>query len=200
MSKHNPIQPPKTQPPKPDRILDAAADLFAARPFHEVRLEDIADRAHVGKGTVYLHWSSKEEVYLAIIRRGFAQVLSRLDQELPSHAGNTWAELQAVVQAIVDFAFDHPGVYRIMRSGSLTPEDPALQATRRDLTTRIEQVLTSGVAQGTLNDPCPALTAQYILSFVRGALLYPPPNLTRASLTAHILHILRQGITARGPQ
>ena len=38
------------------------------------------------------------------------------------------------------------------------------------------------------------------LSFVRGALLYPPPNLTRASLTAHILHILRQGITARGPQ
>lgn len=43
-----------------DRILDVAADLFANKPFHEVKLEDIAARARVGKGTLYLYWSSKE--------------------------------------------------------------------------------------------------------------------------------------------
>ena len=68
---------------KADAILDAAADLFARRPFHEVRLEEIAANAKVGKGTVYLYWTSKEDVYLAVVRRGFAAVVKRVERELP---------------------------------------------------------------------------------------------------------------------
>lgn len=187
MSSHNPN--------KPDSILDAAADLFASKPFHEVRLEDIAAKAHVGKGTVYLYWSSKEEVYLAVIRRGFSSVVDRIERELATCPGQAWAQVSAVVDAIVDFAFSYPGVYRIMRSGSLTPEDPDLQRIRRSLTDRIECVLKEGVALGQIVDPCPALTTQYLLSFVRGALLYPPAGMTRESLREHMLHILGRGIS-----
>lgn len=116
----------KTRPTRSDAILDAAADLFAAKPFHEVRLDDIAALAQVGKGTIYLYWSSKEEVYLAIIRRGFAAVLERLDSDLPTCDGRCWDELRVVIHALLDFAFAFPGVYRIMRSGTLTPEDADL--------------------------------------------------------------------------
>ncbi len=179
---------------KRDAILDAAASLFSTKPFHEVRLEDIAALARVGKGTVYLHWSSKEDVYLAVIRRGFAAVLERLDRELPAAGGGAWAEIEAIVSAIVDFAFTYPGVYRIMRSGLVTPEDPELQHTRKSLTDRIERALAAGVAAGHLDDPCPALTTQYLLSFVRGALLYPPPGLTPEALRSHLLRVLRSGI------
>lgn len=180
---------------KADRILDGAAELFAAKPYHEVRLEDIAARAQVGKGTVYLYWVSKEDVYLAVIRRGFALMSARLERELPASA-TTWDAIRATVGAIVDFAFAHPGVYRIMRSGLLTPEDPELQRIRRGLTDRIERTLQAGVEAGELNDPWPALTTQYMLSFVRGAVLYPPPAMTAQSLTDHVMHVLRNGIAS----
>lgn len=185
---------PKQNQSKSDTILDAAASLFAMKPFHEVRLEDIAAQARVGKGTVYLYWSSKEAVYLDIIRRGFAALLERLDLELNAQHKDVWDKVGAIVAGLVDFAFQYPGVYRIMRSGMITPEDPELQRVRAAIADRISAVLHEGVAAGTLADPCPALTTQYMLSFVRGAMLYPPPGMTQQALKAHVLHILRHGI------
>lgn len=188
----------RTRSTSTDAILDVAADLFARRPFHEVKLDDIAAGARVGKGTLYLYWSSKEQVYLAIIRRGFARVLARVDDELATHRGGSRQKLEAIVTALIDFAFGHPEVYRIMRSGALTPEDPDLQRVRAELVTRIVRVLKQGRSSGEFDDPCPALTAQYILSFVRGALLYPPPGLTKRSLKRHILRVLYRGIMPGG--
>lgn len=184
---------------KADAILDAAADLFARRPFHEVRLEDIAANAKVGKGTVYLYWTSKEDVYLAVVRRGFAAVVERVERELPICGDQAWDQISAILNAVIDFAFTHPGVYRIMRSGVLTPEDPELQRIRQRLTDRIEGVLRDGVASGQLSDECPALTTQYLLSFVRGAVLYPVPGMTADSLRTHVLGILRGGIDGGRP-
>lgn len=183
-------------PHRDSEILDAAAELFAQKPFHEVRLDDIAAKARVGKGTVYLYWSSKEEVYLAVIRRGFAAVAERLDRDLPAQAGSTWGSIDVIVSAIVEFAFNYPGVYRIMRSGAMTPEDPELQRIRRGLTERIEQVISAGVAAGDLDDSHPALTTQYLLSFVRGVMLYPPPDLTPRMLHDHMLRLLQRGLAA----
>jgi AcrR family transcriptional regulator len=186
----------KSRPSKADKILDAAVSLFAAKPFHEVRLDDIAALAEVGKGTIYLYWASKEEVYLAIVRRGFATVLERLERDLPACQGRCLEELRVVVGALLDFAFAFPGVYRIMRSGGMTPEDADLQCIRREVTERISEVIRRGVESGDLVDPCPALTAQYILSSVRGAFLYPPPGMTREMLSNHLMHVLRRGIGA----
>ncbi len=178
---------------KADEILDAASQLFASRPFHEVRLEDIAGLAHVGKGTVYLYWSSKEEVYLAIIRRGFTRVLEQIDEQLPAARG-AWDKIAAVVRGLVDFAFEHPGVYRVMRSGALTPDDPEIQRVRKELADRITSVIEGGVESGELVDAYPAITTQFILSFARGAALYPPEGMTRDVLITHLLDVLRRGI------
>lgn len=184
----------KQKPNKQDEILEAAADLFASKAFHEVRLDDIASQAKVGKGTVYLYWTSKEEVYLAVIRRGFASVLERLDRELLESSGGAWEKISAVVSGLVGFAYQHPGVYRIMRSGILTPDDAGIQQVRAALAERVTTVLREGTASGELKDPYPELTTQFILSFVRGAVLYPPPGMTREVLVCHMLRMLRSGI------
>lgn len=183
-----------SRPAKANEILDAAEGLFATRPFHEVLLDDIAAKARVGKGTVYLHYSSKEDVYLAVVRRGFEAVLARLDAELPGLDGQAWAQMEVIVASLVDFAFAHPGVFQLMRTGVVTPEDPGLVRTRARLTERIEKTLRAGAARGVLRDPCPALTTQFVFSCVRGASLYPAKGMTRESLAAHILYLLRHGI------
>jgi AcrR family transcriptional regulator len=48
------------------RIIDAAAQLFAERHFHEVRMDDIAAKANVAKGTIYLHFKDKDDLYRAL--------------------------------------------------------------------------------------------------------------------------------------
>jgi AcrR family transcriptional regulator len=54
-------------PAKCRRIIDSAIELFAERPYHEVRMEDIAARAQVAKGTLYLHYKDKEDLFVGIL-------------------------------------------------------------------------------------------------------------------------------------
>jgi AcrR family transcriptional regulator len=53
-------------PVKIQRIIDAAAQLFAERHYHEVRMDDIAAKASVAKGTIYLHFKDKDDLYQAL--------------------------------------------------------------------------------------------------------------------------------------
>lgn len=52
-----------------DRILDTARDLLLAWGYRRVTVDELARRAGVGKGTVYLHWRSREEVFHAVSAR-----------------------------------------------------------------------------------------------------------------------------------
>ncbi|MGW8556576.1 TetR/AcrR family transcriptional regulator [Streptomyces tubercidicus] len=50
-----------------DRILDAAGELLLAWGYRRVTIDEIAHRANVGKGTVYLHWKTKDSLFLAVM-------------------------------------------------------------------------------------------------------------------------------------
>jgi AcrR family transcriptional regulator len=52
-----------------ERILDAAAELLLRAGYRRTTVEDVAERAGVGKGTVYLHWKNREELFLAVLLR-----------------------------------------------------------------------------------------------------------------------------------
>jgi len=52
-----------------DRILDSARDLLLSWGYRRVTIDELARRAGVGKGTIYLHWRSREEVFHAVSAR-----------------------------------------------------------------------------------------------------------------------------------
>lgn len=52
-----------------DRILDAAGALLLRWGYDRVTMDDVASQAGVGKGTVYLHWKTREELFLAALER-----------------------------------------------------------------------------------------------------------------------------------
>ncbi|MFI0260873.1 TetR/AcrR family transcriptional regulator [Streptomyces sp. NPDC017056] len=52
-----------------ERILDAACELLLAWGYRRVTTDEIARRADVGKGTVYLHWKNKDALLLAVVLR-----------------------------------------------------------------------------------------------------------------------------------
>lgn len=69
-------------PAKSRRIIDAAIQLFAERPYHEVRMEDIAARAQVAKGTLYLHYKDKEDLFLGVMQDGLSSLVDRVEASL----------------------------------------------------------------------------------------------------------------------
>lgn len=52
-----------------ERILDAAAELVLRHGYKRVTIEDIATRAGIGKGTIYLHWKTREALFYALLIR-----------------------------------------------------------------------------------------------------------------------------------
>src|SRR5215469_11445805 len=70
-----------------ERILDAAAVLLEQHGYRRVSVEDVAARAGVGKGTVYLHWATREALFWAVVQREAMRLLDDLAARLDGDAG-----------------------------------------------------------------------------------------------------------------
>jgi len=67
---------------RPAELLDAALDLFVERGYAATRLDDIASRAGVSKGTLYLYFANKEELFKALVRENIVALLDRFRSEI----------------------------------------------------------------------------------------------------------------------
>lgn len=67
---------------KAARILAAAEDLVLKRGFKGITIAEVATKAHVGKGTVYLYWRTKESLFLELVVRSFCITLDELGDQL----------------------------------------------------------------------------------------------------------------------
>jgi len=63
-------------------IIKVAANLFSKKSFHDVTVDEIAEKAGVAKGTIYLYFPSKEKLYLGILEETFDSIESLLEQEV----------------------------------------------------------------------------------------------------------------------
>ena len=61
-----------------DRILDAAGALLLRLGYRKVSVDDVARSAGIGKGTVYLHWRTKEVLFHALLLRELAELTEEL--------------------------------------------------------------------------------------------------------------------------
>ena len=64
---------------RPEEILAAALESFAARGFAATRIEDVAARAGISKGTLYLYFDGKEELFKAVVRQALLPNLARIE-------------------------------------------------------------------------------------------------------------------------
>lgn len=73
---------------RPDEVLDAALDLFMEKGFSATRVEDIARRAGLSKGAVYLYFPSKEAIIEALVRRALVPIATGALANLGSIPGD----------------------------------------------------------------------------------------------------------------
>jgi TetR/AcrR family fatty acid metabolism transcriptional regulator len=102
-------------------ILDAARKVFATRGFSEATVDEIAAEAGIAKGTVYLYFSSKKDIYLAALKHGLIELRERTRATMQTVEG-IQAKLRAFVRTRIEYAEAHRDFIKIYHSefGNLT--------------------------------------------------------------------------------
>src|SRR5215471_16433596 len=65
-----------------DRILDAAAELIVRWGYKKTTIDDIARQAGVAKGTIYLHWKTREDLFMALLTREDLKLVEDIKQRI----------------------------------------------------------------------------------------------------------------------
>jgi AcrR family transcriptional regulator len=83
---------------RPQELLDAALQLFVEKGFAATRSEEVAARAGVSKGTLYLYFPSKEELFKAVVRTNLSSLIAEGQQIADAHEGSTSELLRRLMQ------------------------------------------------------------------------------------------------------
>lgn len=82
---------------RPAELTAAALALFVEKGFSATRLEDVAARAGVSKGTLYLYFDSKDALFKAVIQEGILPVVAENEQIAAQHSGSSFNLLEKLL-------------------------------------------------------------------------------------------------------
>ncbi len=74
---------------RPGELASAALELFVERGFAATRLDDVAKRAGVSKGTLYLYFDSKDDLFKAVIREGIVSRIVEFEDRMRAYQGSS---------------------------------------------------------------------------------------------------------------
>jgi AcrR family transcriptional regulator len=96
-------------------ILDAARSEFFQRGFHSPTVDDVAARAEVSKGTIYLYFESKEEILAHLLLEGLDLLLTSMEAVCPTETDRPPEEcLSALAHAYMSFGKSRPNYFRLI--------------------------------------------------------------------------------------
>jgi AcrR family transcriptional regulator len=180
-------------------VLQVAIEEFAAKGFHGADVQMIADRAGVGKGTVYRHFGEKEKLFLAAAGHALDQLTRSVDREI--RAGRGVANyLRDIAAGCARYYSAHPeAVELIVQERALFREaiSPTHLLRRAEAQRRVEDELRRGIERGELRpvDVHATLEAFGDLLFgsvVNGVLAGEAKSLVRR--VTHAVDLLLKGI------
>ena len=161
---------------RPDEIVAAALEIFAEKGFAAARLDDIAARAGVSKGAIYLYFATKEDIFRAVVELGVApniDLVRRMALEAPSFFGLARGATQliaqmmstspvgGIVKMVVAEARNFPELAQIWHDRLVSPAIEAMTA-----------AITAGQARGEVRPGDPRLFAVSLISPLLVGVIY----------------------------
>lgn len=152
---------------RPGELIEAGLAEFADKGFAATRLEDVARRAGVSKGTIYRYFENKEALFQAALRSRVVPVFGDLEALVDDYPGNTRDLLHTLFRALYErvVASEVPLLMRvIIAEGQRFPEIPAFyyRETVAKAQALLKRILERGVARGEFREG-PVLNAPIVL-------------------------------------
>lgn len=93
---------------RPEEIVAAALEVFAEKGFAAARLDDIARRAGVSKGAIYLYFATKEDIFRAVVEQGVAPNLAAVQAAIANNPNSFPDLLRSFIGVISGVVTDSP--------------------------------------------------------------------------------------------
>lgn len=149
------------------QLLDAARAVFATKGFHDAKVGDIAARAQVAKGTVYLYFPDKRSIFEELVDALFARIsaaILRVDT-----GADVVAQIKHNIRAILGVLVDDPDMLRILFSHA-GGVDPAFSEKIDSFYDGVKRLLTESLEDGQKLGIVREGDARLFASFTVGAL------------------------------
>jgi AcrR family transcriptional regulator len=153
---------------RPDEVLDAALDLFIEQGFAQTRVDDIAKRAGISKGAVYLYFPSKEAILEGLVRRAVVPIATNALSFVKDYEGDPRIVMTMVLK-MLGMRLADPKVVAIpkllFREVVRFPEFAAMYRAEvlDKVIPAIETLIRKGIDQGYFRPVDPHLTIRSII-------------------------------------
>jgi AcrR family transcriptional regulator len=160
---------PRTKPPeiRREEIMDAAQRLFLKQGVGSTTIDDVAAGADIAKGTIYLHFPSKQELLIALGERFAERHLAYINAAMAAKSEQDWkGKLTAWAEACIGFYLDSIALHDMLFHEARSP-------TRKGLADNIiidhlESLLNAGHAAGVWSIDDARFTAVFLFSGMHG--------------------------------
>ena len=153
---------------RPGELLNAALEVFVARGYAAARLDDVAARAGVSKGTLYLYYAGKEDLFKAVVRATILPVIEQFRRHIEQATGSSEQLLADVLKGWWS-CFSKPQMGGIMKlilgEASNFPEIARFFNDEVALPTHevIRRLVQRGIERGEFRQPCDLNTATHLV-------------------------------------
>lgn len=186
-----------------EEILDAARQVFSQRGFEKATLEEIAEIAEYGKGTIYNYFSSKEDLFVSVIIRGIHRFRTFVEKAIEGRQ-TPRDKLEAYIDASFEFFEQHRQLFSILQ----TERNKLAQSLNDDmfhrfceeeknLTGYLAQFLKEGISAGEFKPIDAQKLAQVLFGMIHVAIIHDvrePDEYNLQSEAEFIKQIFFEGI------
>ena len=168
------MEQPRVEKDKRILIFEAAVAVFSQRGFHEAKMEEIAARAGVGKGTVYEYFSSKLELFQEMIKAGLTLYSESLFSKL-EEISDFRERLKCMFMLHLQFTAQYRDLAKIIFADHTSINDEMrqwLMSQREEKVAKLASLIAEQKHEGQIRNIDPRFMA-HIIAGIIGALCYP---------------------------
>ncbi|PYV13873.1 MAG: hypothetical protein DMG21_20030 [Acidobacteria bacterium] len=168
-------------------ILAAARRVFASRGFHDSTIEDVAEAAGIAKGTIYLYYASKLDLYWAALKAGIVAMVEEAERQMAAVA-TVREKMQAFIASKINYAEAQKDFFRVYFSefGNALTHPAEMQREFKQLylgqARMLSQVIADGVRRKELRPLAPESAALAIADLTRGMIVQRMVGWSKASV------------------
>jgi AcrR family transcriptional regulator len=188
----------KTQD-KEQAILEAAARVFSGRPFHEVLIDDVAARAHVGKGTIYRYFQTKEDLFFAAILHSFDELSAALAVSLERETSPV-RRLERIAREVLSFSWERRDLFALLLSDErrFPQREEELEKRREAISRLVQETILEGIRRREFRGIDARVGAELFRGMLRAATWLRRRQETLDELVSEIVGIFTRGIERDG--
>jgi AcrR family transcriptional regulator len=197
---------PKQDPgPRRREILSAAVGVFAEAGYRGADVERIAEAVGIAKGTVYLYFGTKRDLFLAAVVHAVERLAERIDAEVQGADGPV-EKIKAIVRAYFRFFDEDRALVEILaqeRAEAMGQAEAAYYRVVSKNAKFLERIIEDGIAQGMFRKLNPRQAARILANLLTGTIYADvlggrrvSASKTAETVTDFLLHgMLLQGTT-----